>query len=117
MTNLRQLLAINIKQNRCKLGFTQAKLAEKADASTQYIAMLELGRKFPSPEMLERLAIALGIDNLDLFSPPPFPDKSLKKLQKTILADLEKKIAKSVNKAVQETVKTVIDSYMVDNEE
>jgi transcriptional regulator with XRE-family HTH domain len=114
MTNLKQVLALNIKQNRCRLGLTQAKLAEKADASTQYIAMIELGRKFPSTEMLERLAVALEIDNLDLFSPPPFSEKNLKKLQKTILTDLEKKITNSVNKAVQEAVKTVITSYTVE---
>jgi transcriptional regulator with XRE-family HTH domain len=114
MTNLKQILAINIKQNRCRLGLTQAKLAEKADASTQYVAMIELGRKFPSLEMLERLATALGIDNLDLFSPPPFPTKNLNKLQKTISTDLERKITKSINKAVQEAVTTVIASYIME---
>jgi transcriptional regulator with XRE-family HTH domain len=108
------MMAINIKQHRCRLGLTQAKLAEKADASTQYVAMIELGRKFPSPEMLERLAIALEIDNLDLFSPPPFPSKNIRKLQKTISTDLERKITKSINKAVQEAVRTVITGYMVE---
>jgi transcriptional regulator with XRE-family HTH domain len=114
MTDLRQLLAFNLKQKRCELGITQAKLAEKADVSTQYIAMIEIGRKFPSLEMLERLAIALKIDILDFFSPPPFSAESLKKLQKTILASLEKEITKSINKAVQKTVTTVVASYTMD---
>jgi transcriptional regulator with XRE-family HTH domain len=114
MTNLRQLLAFNIKQNRCRLGISQARLAEKADASTQYIAMIELGRKFPSPEMLERLAAALEIDNLDLFSPPPVRAKNLRKLQNTILPDLEKEIAKAVNKAVKKAVSTVITNYTME---
>jgi DNA-binding XRE family transcriptional regulator len=35
MTDLRQLLGFNIKQNRAKLDLTQAKLAEKTNASTQ----------------------------------------------------------------------------------
>jgi len=111
MTNLRQLLGFNIKQYRVKLGLTQAKLAEKADASTQYIAMIELGRKFPSIELLERLAQALEIDNLDLFTPPPFPAEKMKTLQKTFLSDLEKEVAKSVNNAVQNAVKTVVNNY------
>jgi len=59
MTNLRQLPGFNIKQYRVKPGLTQARLAEKADASTQYIAMIELGRKFPGIELLELLAEAL----------------------------------------------------------
>ena len=107
MTNLRQLLGFNIKQYRVKLGLTQARLAEKADASTQYVAMIELGRKFPSVELLDRLAEALEVDNLDLFTPPPFPVENMKTLQKTFLSDLEKEVAKSVTNAV----KIVVNNY------
>ena len=114
MTNLRQLLAFNIKQNRHRLGISQAKLAEKAEASTQYIAMIELGRKFPSPEMIDRLAAAMEVDNLDLFSPPPFVEETLENIQETILKDLEKRISRSVNKVVRETVSSVITGYMVE---
>ena len=114
MTNLRQLLAFNIKQNRHRLGFSQAKLAEKAESSTQYIAMIELGRKFPSPEMLDRLAAAMEIDNLDLFTSPPFQKGSLENIQETVLTDLEKRISRSVNIAVRETVSTVIASYIME---
>jgi DNA-binding XRE family transcriptional regulator len=53
MTNIKQLVALNIKQYRIKSGLTQAKLAEKANASTQYIAMIEPGRKFPCLDLLE----------------------------------------------------------------
>jgi len=115
MTNIKQLLALNIKQNRHRLGISQAKLAEKAEASTQYISMVELGRKFPSAEMLERLASALEIDSTDLFSPPPFPEGTLHKLQNAVLADLEKAIAKSVSKAVQDTVSSVIARYAMES--
>jgi transcriptional regulator with XRE-family HTH domain len=113
MTNIKQLVALNIKQYRSKCGLTQAKLAEKANASTQYIAMIELGRKFPSLEMLERLAAALEVDNLDLFSPPPFPSENLINHQKTFLAELEKEIGTSVNKAVQKAVKNVVNNYLI----
>jgi len=114
MTDIKQLLAFNIKQKRHGLGISQAKLAEKAEATTQYISMVELGRKFPSAEMLERLARALEIDSLDLFSPPPFPEGTLQKLQASVLADLEKAIAKSVGKAVQDTVSSVIARYAME---
>jgi transcriptional regulator with XRE-family HTH domain len=116
MTNLKQLLAFNLKQSRTKLGLTQAKQAEKADASTQYVAMIELGRKFPSLDLLERLAAALEIDNLDLFTPPPFPAENMIKLQKTFLADLEKEVAKSVNRAVKNTVMTVVNEYLINKQ-
>jgi len=115
MTNIKQLLAFNIKQNRYRLGISQAKLAEGAEATTQYISMVEAGKKFPSAEMLERLALALGIDSLDLFSPPPFPEGTLHKLQNSVLADLENAIAKSVSKAVRNTVSSVIAKYAMES--
>jgi len=114
MTDMKQLLAFNVKQNRYKLGISQAKLAEKAESSTQYIAMIELGKKFPSIKMMERLAQALEIDNLDLFSPPPFPKETLHKLQNAVLSDLEEAIAKSVRKAVRDTVSSVIAKHTME---
>ena len=113
MTNIRQILAINLKQNRLRLGLSQAKLAEKANASTQYIAMIELERKFPSPEMIERLAMALEIDSLELFTPPPHSAENLKNLQRAVINDLEKSLVKSINKTVSETVTAVINKHSI----
>jgi transcriptional regulator with XRE-family HTH domain len=112
MTNLRHLLAFNLKQNRRKLGFSQAKLAEKAGASTQYIAMVELEKKYPSPEMLERFALALGIDSLDLFIPLPSVANSLNDLKNAVLTDLEKALSLTLNKTLKQTVSEVIDSHL-----
>ena len=55
MTNLRQVLAVNIRKRRHILGYSQAMLAEKANTAPTYIAMIELEKKFPSVEMIERL--------------------------------------------------------------
>ena len=115
MTNIKLLLAFNIKQIRSRLDLTHAKLAEKADTSTQYIAMIELGRKFPSLEILGRIAAALKIDILDLFTPPPFPVENLLTHKKKFLADLEKEVAKSVNKSVQKAVSNVVNNYLLGN--
>jgi len=108
MTNIRQLLAINLKENRQKLGLSQAKLAEKADLSTQYIAMIELMRKFPSPENLEKLAIALEIDTPELFSMPPSAKGTAYKLQYAILSDLEKAVDEKVHIALKTAVSDVV---------
>ncbi len=59
MTDLHRNLIRNLKRSRGKLGYSQAELAEKADLSTGYIGEIEMGRKFPAPEALERLALAL----------------------------------------------------------
>ena len=68
MTNLRELLGTNMKIFRNSAGLSQSKLAERVDTATNYISAIEAGRRFPSVEMLERIAVALNIDTTDLFS-------------------------------------------------
>ena len=96
MTNLRQILALNMKEKRSTLGLSQAKLAEKINTAPTYIAMIELEKKFPSVEMLERIASALLMDTTELFSVKPLSKDSLKKLHKAVLSDFEKVIAKKM---------------------
>jgi transcriptional regulator with XRE-family HTH domain len=96
MTNLRQVLALNMKEKRSTLGLSQAKLAEKINTAPTYIAMIELEKKFPSVEMLERIASALLIDTTELFSVKPLPEDSLKKLHKAVLLDFERVITKKL---------------------
>jgi transcriptional regulator with XRE-family HTH domain len=96
MTNLRHVLALNMKKKRSTLGLSQAKLAEKINTAPTYIAMIELEKKFPSVEMLERIASSLLMDTSELFSVKPLPEDSLKKLHKSVLLDFEKVIEKKL---------------------
>jgi transcriptional regulator with XRE-family HTH domain len=113
MTRLRTLLAFNMKEKRRILGISQAKLARKAGTSTQYVAMIELEKKFPSPEMLERLAAALEIDPPELFSMPPSPAGTLKKLHEAVLTDIERELAVAVEQAAKEAVQRVIAEHLM----
>jgi transcriptional regulator with XRE-family HTH domain len=90
MTSLRHILALNMKQKRHALDLSQARLAEKINTAPTYIAMIELEKKFPSVDMLEKIAAALEIDAPELFSVEGLPADSLKKLHREILADFEK---------------------------
>jgi transcriptional regulator with XRE-family HTH domain len=93
MTNLRNLLAFNMKEQRHTLRISQAKLAEKIGTSTHYIGMIEIGKKFPSPEMLERIAEALEIDTPELFSTKGYPAKNAspgRKLAELVIKDIER---------------------------
>jgi DNA-binding XRE family transcriptional regulator len=47
MTDLRLLLAKNIKKYRKIREYSQEVLAEKAGTSTTHIGMIETGKKFP----------------------------------------------------------------------
>jgi transcriptional regulator with XRE-family HTH domain len=94
MTDLRGLLAKNIKKYRKIRGFSQEDLAERAKTSLTHIGMIEIGRKFPSVRMLEQIADALGIDTPELFSSEtvvflPSYEKSMERLYHEIMDEFE----------------------------
>jgi transcriptional regulator with XRE-family HTH domain len=92
MAGLRHLLASNMKKHRRILGISQAKLAEKVSTAPTYIAMIELEKKFPSVDMLERIASALAIEPPELFSASSFPAESIKCLHTAVLTEFDKVI-------------------------
>jgi transcriptional regulator with XRE-family HTH domain len=85
MTDLRQLLAYNMKERRRSLKMSQYRLAELAETSNYYIGMIERENKYPSPEMMQRIAAGLGIDTPELFSMGSFPANAIKKYQQEVL--------------------------------
>ena len=66
---VKELLAANIKSHRKKIGFSQEKLAEAADLSTQTISDIEGCRTWVSDKTLENLANVLNIAVFQLFLP------------------------------------------------
>jgi transcriptional regulator with XRE-family HTH domain len=88
MTDIRALLSSNIKKRRELLGISQAVLAEKVDTSTHYISQIERKKRFPSPEVMERIAAALELDTPELFSSAPFPPEAIKEFQEGVKADI-----------------------------
>jgi len=94
MTDSRGLLAKNIKKYRKIKGVSQEDLAERAKTSLTHIGMIEIGRKFPSVNMLEKIAGALGIDTPELFSAGtavflPSYNISIERLYHEILDEVE----------------------------
>ncbi|WP_461255967.1 helix-turn-helix domain-containing protein [Treponema sp. R80B11-R83G3] len=95
MISIREVLAKNIKEYRRKYGFSQDKLAELANISSQYLATVETCRKFPTPEVLERLAEALGIEPHELFTLASTPQNELEKLRQDIIGEVVNAIKQS----------------------
>jgi transcriptional regulator with XRE-family HTH domain len=96
MTNIREVLAANLKKYRQARGWSQAKLAEKTGTSTQYIGMLEIRGKFPSSEMIHKLAATLGIDPTELFYKETDPQITIKNAQKAVIEDIGEEVNKLV---------------------
>ena len=59
--SLRQIFSKNIKFYRTQNNLSQQELAEKCETATNYISEIETGRKFPSIEMIEKLATVLNV--------------------------------------------------------
>jgi transcriptional regulator with XRE-family HTH domain len=64
---LKQVFIGNMKKRRKQIGFTQEKLAELCNTDPCYIRQIEIGRRFPSVEYIERIAKALDIAPFRLF--------------------------------------------------
>ena len=79
------------------MGISQAKLAERVETSTHYIGQIELENKFPTPEMLERIATALEIDSPQLFSMESYPKEVIKQFQKEVLDELGAAVTSAIS--------------------
>ena len=95
MASIREVLASNLKEYRRKYGFSQDKLAELACISSQYLATVETCRKFPTPEVLDRLADALGIETYELFTVTPTPQSELQRLRNDIISEVVEAVKQS----------------------
>ena len=60
-----------IRQIRKEVGLSQAKLADLAATSVEYVSRVERGRRGPSVLLLQRLAVGLGVPLKELFEFEP----------------------------------------------
>ena len=100
MTNLREIIASNLKKNRQNCGLSQAKLAEKVNVSTHHIAMIEIARNYPALELVERIAAALDIDIYKLFIDPVSPPEEMERLYQTVAKNIEQVVGEAVERAL-----------------
>ena len=64
---LRELFIANLKKYRKENGFSQRALAERCETSASYIGEIEIGKKFPSIDMIQKISQALNIKPYKLF--------------------------------------------------
>jgi transcriptional regulator with XRE-family HTH domain len=96
-----------MKAQRQILGISQAELAGKVGTSTNYIALIETEKRFPKPEMLERIAVALGIDPPALFATeirPLAEAETLAKAQRQILGDITNFVSNRIKQLGQKNL-------------
>jgi transcriptional regulator with XRE-family HTH domain len=105
MTGIREVLAANLREYRRRLGLTQEQFAEKADVSTHYIALIETCNKYPKPEMVERLAKALGVEPLQLFSTTAPSNEAFERLIQQGITDIKQAVREAIQEALADDCK------------
>jgi transcriptional regulator with XRE-family HTH domain len=93
---LRTLLSVNIKRFRGRRGWSQAKLAEKLDISTNFLSDIETTKGWVSPLTLVKLAAALNVEVYELFKPENSISGDLKDVVNKLAQDLTTVLTESV---------------------
>ena len=113
---LKEVFISNLRKYRKNEGFSQMKLAELCNTAPSYIGQIETGRKFPSMEMIERMADILKIepyyffkkqkDNTNLEIENLFP-----KLPNSMKTQIKSQIKAQFNLSTIEILNEVLDKY------
>ena len=102
---LQQIFITNLKKTRKDLGISQMTLSRMCDTTANYIGQIEMGRRIPSFEKIEKIAAALEIPSHHLFRYEIGEDKMEKK--PNAKEYLRKMPAKVKNEIVSHLMKTI----------
>lgn len=94
--DVRELLAKNLKRARLNLNLSQLALATELGMAHNFINDIEHGRKWVSPDTIERLCTVLKIEVYQLFLP-----------NNDIVADKDAAIAECCDEILEEATKII----------
>jgi len=103
---LREILSLNIKKERKKLGFTREKLAEIVDLSSQTINDIEGCRMWVSDKTMSKLAKVLHVEAYQLLIPASLPSEAPIEVSSrgNILFDLEDRVIRNIRQQFKEAI-------------
>jgi transcriptional regulator with XRE-family HTH domain len=104
--SLKQVFIANLRTIRRAAGLSQMQLAFHCNTAPSYIGEIEIGRRFPSIEMIEKIAAALQIQPQQLFAEQPRApryktERNFSFLPETLKKDLLKKVTAATQKVLQ----------------
>jgi len=100
---LKEVFIQNLREFRKKEGLSQMQLAEHCNTATSYIGEIEIGRRFPSINMIEKIAFVLRIEPYQFFK---------NNNETTSVPDTESlfpRLPNSMKKQIKTQIKTQID--------
>jgi len=65
--SLKHIFILNLRKFRNSKGLSQMKLAEFCDTAPSYIGEIEIGRRFPSLKLIEKISKVLNVEPYRFF--------------------------------------------------
>lgn len=102
MNAIRETFVNNLKFYRKKKGLSQEKLSYAVGKSIAYINQIENKDTWPQPEMVDKIAIALGIPSSALFDEIGSPENAKMQFEHSFGKSLESELISRIKKDVKE---------------
>lgn len=99
MTRTQEAFIKNFRRLREYKNLSRADIAKRAELSTNYICGLENGRRFPSPETIDKICACLEVKPFELFYDP------LVDYEPVLLSYVEERVKKSVREHLVEILR------------
>jgi transcriptional regulator with XRE-family HTH domain len=96
--SVRALLAMNLRRARQNMKLSQLSLAMEVEMAHNFINNIEHSRKWVSPESMQRICDALGIQPYQLFLP-----------EKSDMKQKDEAVAECCNEILRETSRVIKD--------
>jgi transcriptional regulator with XRE-family HTH domain len=102
-----------MKEFRKKEGLSQMKLAERCNTSHTYIGEIEVGKKFPSMEMVEKIAAILRIQPHHFFIDRAEQNAGInsESAYPRLPASMKKEIRSELSFSMNELIREILEKY------
>jgi transcriptional regulator with XRE-family HTH domain len=102
-----------MKEFRKKEGISQMKLAEFLNTSPTYIGEIEVGKKFPSMDMIEKIAAILKIEPYHFLidRTAENTDLNAENIYPQLPRSMQKKIRSELNFSINELIRETLEKY------
>ena len=105
--DLKRVFIYNLRNLRKKSGLSQMELSLRCDVSTNYIGEIENGRRFPSVQMIDKIAAVLRIPPYLLFwdEQNKYHRKPASRPNPVIPEEIKQTLVEQVNNTVQKLMR------------
>jgi transcriptional regulator with XRE-family HTH domain len=114
---LKQIFTRNLREFRRKEGLSQMKLAEYCNTAASYIGEIEIGRRFPSMEMIEKMADVLRIEPYHFFQnrtnneSDSDTENLFPRLPNSMKKQIQTQIKTQINQSINEILGEILNNY------